>query len=211
MSDNPMNTPRDLSTTRVSPNEPASAVMALRNASPPVWLGALLRWIFPIAGVLYIGLIVIPGFLQKWLWMRQLDYAGIFWTLFSVKVVMTGVGFIFAVLFLWFNLRHAARSGAALADLEASKAAGSAGETPQSRRKAIAFARHLVTRSTLLIIGFVAVIFANLLYLHWDTYLRFRYGGSFGLPTQSLDWTWASTCSACRGMSSCKAVSCSSR
>lgn len=32
-----------------------------------------------------------------------------------------------------------------------------------------------------LIIGVVAAIFASGLYMQWDTYLRFRYGGSFGL------------------------------
>jgi hypothetical protein len=28
---------------------------------------------------------VISGWIERWLWMRQLDYAGIFWTLFSVQ------------------------------------------------------------------------------------------------------------------------------
>ena len=30
-------------------------------------------------------LVGIAGYLEQWLWMRQLDYAGIFWTLLSVQ------------------------------------------------------------------------------------------------------------------------------
>jgi len=173
--------PIDSSPVRVSPDGPPPAQNTLRYAPPPGWLGTLLKWIFPIAALLFIALFAIPGFLQKWLWMRQLDYAGIFWTLFSVKVTLAGAGFLLALLFMWFNVRHAARSSVALPDTEASTADGSAVETPQGRRKAIAFARHLATRSTVLIIGVVAAIFASGLYTQWDTYLRFRYGGSFGL------------------------------
>ena len=55
-------------------------------------------------------LVVIPGLLQKWLWMRQLDYSEIFWTLLSVKWGVTCVAFIGAFLFLWINIRQAARN-----------------------------------------------------------------------------------------------------
>ena len=75
----------------------------------------MLKWLFPAAALL-VALIAIPGFLQKWLWMRQLDYAGIFWTLFSVKVGLTCAAFAFAFLFLWLNVRQASKSGIAGAD-----------------------------------------------------------------------------------------------
>jgi uncharacterized membrane protein (UPF0182 family) len=174
MSDSPFNTPNDVSTV---------------GAPPPVWLVKLLKWLFPIAALLFIALIAIPSFLQKWLWMRQLDYAGIFWTLFSVKVVLTCAGFIFALLFLWLNVRHAARSSVDMVGSETSQAAGSAGKMPQARLKAIALARHIVARSTALLIGVFAAIFASVVYMQWDTYLRFRYGGSYGLadPIFGLD------------------------
>jgi uncharacterized membrane protein (UPF0182 family) len=51
----------------------------------------------------------IPSWIQKWLWMRQLNYAGIFWTLFSVRWGLFGAAFVVAVLYLWINLRLAAR------------------------------------------------------------------------------------------------------
>lgn len=112
------------------------SVSDLRSAPPPVWLVNLLKWLFPMAVLLFIALIAIPGVLQKWLWMRQLDYGGIFWTLLSVKVVLTCAGFIFALLFLWLNVLYAARSSVARVDSETSKGAGSAREIPQVRRTA---------------------------------------------------------------------------
>ena len=46
--------------------------------------------------------------------MRQLDYAGIFlWTLLSVQWAMFGAAFVFAFLYLWINLRQAARNSLA--------------------------------------------------------------------------------------------------
>ena len=53
---------------------------------------------------------VITGYTEKWLWMRQLDYAGIFWTLLSVQWAMFGAAFVFAFLYLWINFRQAARN-----------------------------------------------------------------------------------------------------
>ena len=76
-----------------------------------------MKWLFPVAALLFIALIVLPDFLQKWLWMRQLDYAAIFWTLFSGQSQgLTGMGFAFAFLFLWLNVRQASKSGLGGAD-----------------------------------------------------------------------------------------------
>jgi hypothetical protein len=63
--------------------------------------------------LLSIALATVTGYIQKWLWMRQLDYAGIFWTLLSVQWAMFCSAFVFVFLYLWINLRQAARSGAA--------------------------------------------------------------------------------------------------
>jgi len=157
------------------------ALPALTYTPPPAWLVKMMNWIFPIAALLFIALIAIPGVLQKWLWMRQLDYGGIFWTLLSVKVALTCAGFIFTLLFLWGNLRYAARRAEDRVDSETLKADGSAQETPQARLKASVLARHIVSRSTALCVALFAAIFATGFYSQWDTYLRFRYGGSFGV------------------------------
>ena len=57
-------------------------------------------------------LAVITGWIQKWLWMRQLGYTGVFWTLLSVRWELFCAAFVVALLYLWINLRVAARNGA---------------------------------------------------------------------------------------------------
>ena len=93
------------------------------------WLRKLLNWIVPVAVLLFGALVVIPGLLQKWLWMRQLNYVGIFWTLLSVKCGMTCAAFIGAFLFLWINLRQAARNSFALAEADPATKADSLEKT----------------------------------------------------------------------------------
>ena len=67
----------------------------------------LLRLLIAAAVLLIIVLGIITGYVEKWLWMRQLDYAGIFWTLLSVQWAMFCSAFAFTFLFLWINLRQA--------------------------------------------------------------------------------------------------------
>ena len=43
-----------------------------------------------IVVLLIVVLANITGYLEKWLWMRQLDYIGIFWTVLSVQWAMLG-------------------------------------------------------------------------------------------------------------------------
>ena len=134
-----------------------------------------------VLAVLLVGLLVIPQLLQKWLWMRQLDYAGVFWTLFSVKCGMAGVAFIGVFLFLWLNIRAAVeeqlRAGM---DTTRQRNPALAKRLVQSKFGGFAFSGHVVMRSLPLIAAAVAAIFAVGFYTQWDTYLRFRYGSSCG-------------------------------
>jgi uncharacterized membrane protein (UPF0182 family) len=143
--------------------------------------GKLLNWIAPIAVLLIGTLVVIPDLLQKWLWMRQLNYAGIFWTLLSVKWGMTCVAFTGAFLFLWINLRQATRNSFALAEYDPAKNAGSLDKPHVIEIQGILISRRILTRTMALAAATVAAIFALGFYTQWDTYLRFHYGGSFGL------------------------------
>jgi hypothetical protein len=77
----------------------------------------LLRSMIAAAVLLIIVLGIITGYLEKWLWMRQLDYAGIFWTLLSVQWAMFCSAFVFAFLYLWVNLRQAAGNSAAFREI----------------------------------------------------------------------------------------------
>ena len=71
-----------------------------------------LKLIIVAAVVLIVLLAVIAGWMQKWLWMQQLGYTGVFWTILSVKWALSCAAFVVAFLYLWINLRFAARNGA---------------------------------------------------------------------------------------------------
>ena len=129
----------------------------------------LLRFTIAAAILLIIVLGIITGYLEKWLWMRQLDYAGIFWTVLSVQWAMFCSAFVFAFLYLWVNLRQAAGNSAAFREI------GPASQT------GIDFSPRLLKLAVVLVSGGVGLFFALGFYAQWDTYLRFRYGGSFGV------------------------------
>jgi len=139
------------------------------------------------AAVLLIAVLVgIAGYLEKWLWMQQLDYTGIFWTLLSAQWGMFCSAFVLAFLFLWINLRQATKNGAAFSgngqawkfDLpRQSRLSRTDTDTPPS----IELSPRLLKAAVALISAGVAFFFATGFYAEWDTYLRFRYGGSFGI------------------------------
>src|SRR5271155_665660 len=72
----------------------------------------LVSLVIVAAVLLIVVLVAIAGDIEKWLWMGQLDYAGIFWTLLSVRWAMFCSAFVFAFLYLWVNLRQAIRNSA---------------------------------------------------------------------------------------------------
>jgi hypothetical protein len=82
---------------------------ASRRILPP-GINLLLRWGLLALIAIVVVLSTVLGLVQKWLWMRQLDYAGVFWTLLSVKWGIFGVTLIVSVFYLWLNLRFAARN-----------------------------------------------------------------------------------------------------
>ena len=122
----------------------------------------------------------ITGYVEKWLWMRQLDYAGIFWTLLSVQWAMfcrhsssrfCSCGSIFV---------RSIRNSTAL---RGDSRRGSA-YRPKPMRLAqtgIDLSPRLLKLAVVLVSAVVALFFALGFYSQWDTYLRFRYGGSFGV------------------------------
>jgi hypothetical protein len=189
MIDSAVQTPPEQPIVVIPSNELQPPVPELRIVEPPAWLGRTLKWLFPAVALLFIALIAIPGFLQKWLWMRQLDYAGIFWTMFSVKVGLACAGFALPLLFLWLNLRQAHRSGITLVDSHTPQAAAATDKPSQPGLQATILVRHVMARSMALLVAVVAALFAMEFFAQWDTFLRFRYGGSFGLadPIFGLD------------------------
>ncbi len=117
----------------------------------------------------------IPSWIQKWLWMRQLNYAGIFWTLFSVRWGLFGAAFVVALLYLWTNLRVAARTAGTFG------AEALTSESTLATKLGIQISPTVLKLATGAVAAVAALFFALLYYAQWDSYLRFRYGGSFGL------------------------------
>jgi uncharacterized membrane protein (UPF0182 family) len=150
-----------------------------RRILPPA-LSFLLRWGFLALIAIVVVLSTVLGLVQKWLWMRQLDYAGIFWTLLSVKWGIFGVTLIVSVLYLWVNLRFAARN-IDLVDGESFFSKAFKYPVDASRTINIDVSPKLMVFAIDFAIVVLSLIFAMSVSSQWDTYLRFRYGGSFGV------------------------------
>jgi uncharacterized membrane protein (UPF0182 family) len=125
----------------------------------------LALWI-TVAGfiVFLIFLSATTDLVEKWLWMKQLGYAEIFWEIFSVKWGLFGIAFGCVLLCFWISLHFVARG--------------------VSTHNTIAQGRGipggLTSFRSLLIAIVPAFIFALSYYPQWNTYLRFLWGGAFG-------------------------------
>lgn len=135
-------------------------------------------WLLVIA--VAILLTVTAGLVQKWLWMRQLHFLGIFWTILSVRWAMFGVAFAIVFAFVWINFRFAAKTVLAL-----------------HQNHEIVNVSHVDARNPMRIdininpqllpwligaaVAIISLLFALGISSQWDTWLRFRYGGHFGL------------------------------
>ncbi|MFZ0942613.1 MAG: UPF0182 family protein, partial [Syntrophobacteraceae bacterium] len=139
-----------------------------------------LRWrplkFIIVAAVVIIGLLgVISGLIQKELWMRQLGYTGVFWTLLSLRWGLFCAAFAVALLYLWTNLRLAAGNGAAF------RVGSLTSESTFAAKIGIEISPAVLKLAMGALTAVAALIFAVIFYAQWDTYLRFRYGGPFGL------------------------------
>jgi len=148
---------------------------------PP--LGVRSRWSSIIFAVLFFIIILagLTGYIEKWLWMRTLDYTDIFWTLVSVRCAMFCVAFVFAFLYLWVNLRQATKESVAFGESNRPWSLAFLSKTDSAARTGNELSPGVMKVTIVLISGGVALFFALGFYTEWDTYLRFRYGGSFGV------------------------------
>jgi len=123
----------------------------------------------------------VAGYIQQWLWMRQLDYVRVFWTLLSAQLGMFASAFVFVFLFVWFNLRQISKNGTDVpARGHATMPAGSSTDRGRTLPD-IVFAPGVVKMAIGAISAGIALIYAVSFHAEWDTYLRFRYGGAFGI------------------------------
>ena len=182
MSSPPITKPRSTPLPLVDQPPPGSDAQGAAGKQRSVWRRKLLHWIVPATALLIGVLMVLPELLQKWLWMRQVEYAGIFWTLLSVKWTMACVAFIGAFLFLWINIRQAAKNSFALAEDAPAPNGGSLAKAHVIEIRGIPISLRAVKRTVAFITAAVAAFFAMGISTRWDTYLRFRYGDSVGFP-----------------------------
>ncbi len=141
----------------------------------------LLQFAIPAAILIAIAVGMVTGYLQKWLWMGQLHYTGIFWTLLAVQWAMFAAAFVFVFFFMWINLRQALRHSGALVQngMPARPLVVSSAEADEPVD--IDLSPKLL-RSVIVIVSLgIAWFAANAFFSQWDTYLRFRYGGAFGV------------------------------
>ena len=131
----------------------------------------------------------ITGYIEKWLWMRQLDYSGIFWTLLSVRWAMFCSAFAFTFLFLWINLRQAVGNSAALRAADHARGPALLSGADRVAPPGVDFSPRLLKLAVFLVSAGIALFFAIGFHANWDTYLRFRYGRSFGVsdPLYGVD------------------------
>jgi uncharacterized membrane protein (UPF0182 family) len=143
--------------------------------------GSLLKnkevWL-ALAAAIVIALILFAStadWLVEWFWMRHLGYENVFWKLVSIKLGWFGLAFAVVFLYFWINLLWVIRNvwrNLARGDL-----------IPLDGKEILFKWAKLIS---LLISCIPALIFAEIFYAQWDNYLRFRWGGSFGLSDPIL-------------------------
>jgi uncharacterized membrane protein (UPF0182 family) len=149
----------------------------------------VLQLLVPAAILLMIAIGMVTGYLEKWLWMGQLHYTGIFWTLFSVQWTMFAAAFVFVFAFLSVNLGEALRHSGILKARNAPARSRALSRTDAESLAEIELSPRLLRSAVVIVsLGF-AWIAADAFFSQWDTYLRFRYGGSFGVadPLYGVD------------------------
>jgi uncharacterized membrane protein (UPF0182 family) len=130
--------------------------------------------IIAVVGLVVVAM-VLAGFVQKGLWMQQLGYTSVFWTLLYLRWGLFCAAFVVAFLYVWINFRLAARNSVTFrADYLTS-------ESTLATKLGIQISPKVFGLVAAAIATVAALLFALFFYGQWDTYLRFRYGGSFGL------------------------------
>jgi uncharacterized protein len=138
----------------------------------------LIQTLWLLAGAviaLLIFLSLISGFLQKWLWMRELGYQAIFWRIWLIRWVLLIISFLCVFAYLAVNFRLVK----GMPPAQSWTVVRRVGDIHARSRPPIS--RTLWAVSYVFISGVIALMFALAFYSEWDTYLRFRWGGPTGI------------------------------
>jgi uncharacterized membrane protein (UPF0182 family) len=152
------------------------------------WIRILVQLVIPGVILAIIALSMITGYLEKFLWMGQLHYTGIFWKLLSVQWTMYIVSFAGVFFFLWLNLRRALLAGGVPAGRQSRRQA-LVPIVGADRTMELDLTPHLLHSAIVIGSLLMAWVAASAFFGEWDTWLRFRYGGAFGVadPLYGLD------------------------
>ena len=133
---------------------------------------------------LVIALIVLAslvGIVQKWLWMGQLGFHGIFWTLLRTQWAMFGAAFVVSFLYLWINLRKVSVDRTVFPTAAAGAQPAASVIAPDVRRSLGNLSPWLLNSVATLFSAVIGLLFAISFYARWDAYLRFRHGEAVGV------------------------------
>jgi uncharacterized membrane protein (UPF0182 family) len=128
---------------------------------------------FSAAAIIFLVLVIlsmITGKIVEWLWMSQLGYKNIFWRLLLIKLGWFGIAFVVVFFYLWVNLRLLVHNGLKRIEEQGVVVLKNGAEIASRWAKIF----------NPIISCAIALIFGLIYYSEWDTYLRFRWGGSFG-------------------------------
>ncbi len=142
--------------------------------------GILRQWsslkLTVLAAIALVALMaVVAGLIEKGLWMQSVGYSSVFWTLQILQVELFGAAFAVTLLYLWINLHFAAKNAATFA------VGNLSGESIVAAKLGIRIPVAILKLSLGIMAAIAALLAGSLFTGQWDTYFRFRYGGSFGL------------------------------
>jgi uncharacterized membrane protein (UPF0182 family) len=152
-----------------------------RKAAQSFRGGNRLSWAFATVFALAIILTSAAGYVENWLWMKQLDYVGVFWTLLSLRWGLFAFAFAVSFLFLCINLRQPTKNGFTLTRRDMARNTEGQSEANPFAKAGISVSPRYLNGGVVVVSAAIALFLAAAFYSQWDTYLRFRYGGSFGL------------------------------
>ncbi len=115
--------------------------------------------------------------LVDWLWMSALGYESVFLHLLGLKLALFGVAAAVAFLYLWAHLAHAVRTILRMYGVLAGEDLWI--RTP--RGFDIRIDRRWLWAPPVVAAAVLSLSFGGFFFEQWDTWLRFRYGGGFGL------------------------------
>ncbi|MEX1061965.1 MAG: UPF0182 family protein [Balneolaceae bacterium] len=124
-------------------------------------------------GIPILLLVFSSSYIFEWMWMNELGYAGIFWTVRGAQVLLTLLAFVIGASYLVLNFRYLA---------DQLREVNFAGTPLQNLNINLAISRqHKQLKLFFTLIAlFVAFVFAVGFYISWDESLRFIWNEPFG-------------------------------